>query len=226
MFDIIECVFDNGSMTINLDHLPVTRGLAEDDGAAGHPVHPLLRPLFPGGLRPEVYSLQGASSVGLGLLVGGWCGVVGVPELGVEAAQQWGVDLSRLVLVPEPGGWLETVATLVEGLDVVLACAPGALPAGACQRLSARLRSQGSTLVVLGHWPKVGTRIEVRTVGWHGLGRGHGSLSAQDLEVTVTRHHRVRSLGLVHDARGIRRREEGEVEAGGVGEIPPMRRAG
>lgn len=41
----------------------------------------------------------------------GWAGiahprlvwVVGLPELSVEAARQWGVELSRLVLVPDPG---------------------------------------------------------------------------------------------------------------------------
>ncbi|MCQ8210794.1 hypothetical protein NPS74_24235, partial [Cutibacterium acnes subsp. acnes] len=80
-------------------------------------------------------------------------GVVGLPELSVEAARQWGVELSRLVLVPDPGNWLETVATLIEGLDVVLAVAPPPLPITAGRRLTARLRSRGSTLVVLGPWP-------------------------------------------------------------------------
>lgn len=200
---------------MSLDELPVTRGVPRQEGGSGRGVHPALAPLFPGGLRPEVYSLVGSSSVGLGLLASGWCGVVGVPELGVEAAQQWGVDLTRLVLVPDPGPWLETVATLIEGLDVVLACPPPALPVAAVRRLAARLRARGATLVVLGPWPQVGTRIEVRTVGWQGLGLGHGCLESQQLEVTVTHHHRVRRLSLVRDERGARALEVGPVAAVG-----------
>ena len=169
---------------------------------------PLLQPLFPGGLMPAVYRLDGASSVGLGLLTHGWCGVVGLPELSVEAARQWGVELSRLVLVPDPGNWLETVATLIEGLDVVLAAAPPTLPMTAERRLTARLRSRGSALVVLGPWSNPAARIDVRTIGWQGLGQGYGCLSAQELEVTVVRHHHNRSVRLVRTGTGVHSAEE------------------
>lgn len=162
---------------VDIDEL-VSRGVDGLEVPGGHAIHPLLQPLFPGGLMPAVYRLDGASSVGLGLLTHGWCGVVGLPELSVEAARQWGVELSRLVLVPHPGNWLETVATLIEGLDVVLAAAPPPLPMTASRRLTARLRSRGSSLVVLGPWPSPAARIDVRTVGWQGLGQGYGCLSA------------------------------------------------
>ena len=68
----------------------VSRGVDGLEVPNGHAIHPLLQPLFPGGLMPAVYRLDGASSVGLGLLTHGWCGVVGLPELSVEAARQWG----------------------------------------------------------------------------------------------------------------------------------------
>lgn len=198
-----------------LDGLPVNRGFAGPPatGAAasrgsasaglGRAVHPELRALFPGGLQPEVYTLSGSASVGLGLLVDGWCGVVGLPELGVEAARGWGVELSRLVLIPDPGPWLETVAELIEGLDVVLAAAPPAIAPAAAQRLVARLRSRRTTLVVLGRWPHAQARIDVRTLGWEGLGEGYGALEVQRLEVAVTRHHSRRAVTLMRGARGI-----------------------
>ena len=63
----------------------VSRGVDGLEVPGGHAIHPLLQPLFPGGLMPAVYRLDGASSVGLGLLTHGWCGVVGLPELSVEA---------------------------------------------------------------------------------------------------------------------------------------------
>lgn len=160
--------------------------------------------------------------MGLGLLTHGWCGAVGLPELGMEAARQWGVELSRLVLVPDPGNWLETVATLIEGLDVVMAAAPPPLPPTAVRRLTARLRSRGASLVVLGEWPHPAATIDVRTVGWHGLGQGHGCLSAQEVEVTVVRHHHGRSVRLLRTADGVlpvesRENPAGERSAMGVG---------
>ena len=96
-------------------HVPALgRDLMLEGDVTGHPVHPLLRPLFPGGLRSEAYSLDGASDVGLGLLVNGWCGVVGMPELRGAQVRRWGVDASRLVMVSSSRGWLATVAALVE----------------------------------------------------------------------------------------------------------------
>ena len=74
---------------VDVDEL-VSRGVDGLEVPGGHAIHPLLQPLFPGGLMPAVYRLDGASSVGLGLLTHGWCGVVGLPELSVEAARQWG----------------------------------------------------------------------------------------------------------------------------------------
>lgn len=166
-------------------------------------VHPALRPVFPGGLKPDVYALTGVTSVGFGLLASGWCGVVGLPELGVEAAHEWGVDLSRLVLVPDAGSWLETVATLIDGLDVVLAPAPVSIAPAAAQRLVARLRSRRSTLVVLGEWPRACATIHAKTLAWGGLGQGYGCLDSQVIEVSVNHRHLVRHVTLTRNCDGI-----------------------
>ena len=91
------------------------------------PVHPALAALLPGGgLRPgAAYSLGRSTSLLLALLAqpsqdGSWCGVIGMPELGAEAAEAIGVDLSRLVLIPDPGRrWLAVTATIAEVLPVV-----------------------------------------------------------------------------------------------------------
>lgn len=115
-------------------HVPALgHDLMVEGDVTGHPVHPLLRPLFPGGLRSEIYSLDGASDVGLGLLVNGWCGVVGMPELQGAQMRRWGVDASRLVMVSSPRGWLATVAALVEELDVVM---PVRRPSCRCRPLA------------------------------------------------------------------------------------------
>ena len=85
------------------------------------PVHPDLAALLPdGGLKPgSAYSLTGAGALLLALLAepsreGYWCGVVGMPDFGAEAAAHAGVDLDRLALVPDPAEqWLATTAALV-----------------------------------------------------------------------------------------------------------------
>ena len=52
---------------------------------------------------------------------GSWCALVGVTGLGAVAAQDIGVDLTRLAVVPRPGAaWAEVVATLVGGVDLVV----------------------------------------------------------------------------------------------------------
>lgn len=164
----------------------------------------MLRTVLPGGLKPGVYSLTGVTSVAFGLLVDGWCGVAGLPELGMEAAHEWGVDLGRLVLVPRVGVWLETVAALIEGLDVLLAPAPPGIAPAAAQRLTARLRSRGAALVVLGDWPRPRAVIHASTVAWHGLGWGHGHIAGQLIEVSVSSQHTRRQVTVLRGSDGVR----------------------
>lgn len=185
-------------------HVPaLRRDLMLEGDVTGHPVHPLLRPLFPGGLRSEAYSLDGASDVGLGLLVNGWCGVVGMPELRGAQVRRWGVDASRLVMVSSSRGWLATVAALVEELDVIYACAPPAMSLEASRRLATRLRARQSTLVICGEWSSAVTHIDVRTIGWWKSQQVGQSSAVHEMEVTVTRHHWSRSVVLARDDRGV-----------------------
>lgn len=185
-------------------HVPaLRRDLMLEGDVTGHPVHPLLRPLFPGGLRSEAYSLDGASDVGLGLLVNGWCGVVGMPELRGAQVRRWGVDASRLVMVSSSRGWLATVAALVEELDVIYACAPPAMSLEASRRLATRLRARQSTLVICGEWSSAVTHIDVRTIGWWKSQQAGHSSTIHEVEVSVTRHHWSRSVVLARDDRGV-----------------------
>jgi hypothetical protein len=156
------------------------------------PVHPALASLLPGGgLRPgAAYSLPRSTSVLLALLAqpsqsGSWCGVIGMPRLGAEAAEGLGVDLSRLVLIPDPGArWLAVTSTVAEVLPVVAVRPSGRAADGEVARLAARLRDRGAVLLVQGPWPQAEAVIEVGEPTWEGVGRGHGYLSAR--EVTLT----------------------------------------
>src|SRR5687767_13554571 len=158
------------------------------------PVLPALAALLPGGgLRAgSAYSIAPSASLLSALLAaasqaGCWCGVVGVPQFGAEAAERLGVDLARLVLIPEPGArWLAVTATIAEVLPVVAVRPGGRASDGDVSRLAARLRDRGAVLLVQGPWAQAEASIGVADAEWTGLGDGHGYLAGRELTVTVT----------------------------------------
>ncbi|MGA8115497.1 MAG: hypothetical protein WCA46_17680, partial [Actinocatenispora sp.] len=104
------------------------------------PVDELLAPLLPWpGLRPgAVLSVErsiGATSLLLALIArasaaGSWTGVIGRPDLGIVAAHELGVEVARLVLVPDPGQEpLTVVDALASGMDIVIAAGLDRAPA-------------------------------------------------------------------------------------------------
>lgn len=102
------------------------------------PTLPAVAELLPGaGLRSgAVYSVRTSTALVMAMMAGpsaegAWCGVVGMPSFGAEAARGLGVDLERLVLVPDPGqDWLNVVAALVDALTVVVVRPPGEVTPG------------------------------------------------------------------------------------------------
>lgn len=170
--------------------------LAETEAVAPRPlpVHPALAAVLPdAGLRPgSAYSLTGPGALLLALLAepstaGYWCGVIGLPELGAEAAELAGVKLDRLVLVPDPGNrWLSVTAALIEVLPVVAVCPNGRISSADAARLAARLRDREAVLLVTGDWPQSRARISLTEPTWSGLGDGHGYLTCREVTLTVT----------------------------------------
>ena len=160
---------------------------------ASQPVH--THPALAGLLQLQTGSSYGVDSASLVTMLlagpssdGAWCGVVGSAELGLEAAAAAGVDLSRTILVPDPGeAWLEVTAALVDVLGVVVVKPPAQVTAGDAARLAARLRQRGSILVAWGDWPRCEARLALNDVEWVGLGSGHGHLQARQATVEVRR---------------------------------------
>lgn len=158
------------------------------------PTHPALADLLPGGglQQGAAYSVERSAMLLMTLLAapsaaGTWCGVVGVPEFGVEAAQHFGVDLDRLVLVPRPGDqWLAVTAAIADIMGVVVTRPPARAGDAAISRLAARLRQRGTTLLVLGAWPQTEAMLSLADSEWHGIGAGHGHLAAREVTVTVS----------------------------------------
>lgn len=172
------------------------------DGAAEVlPVLPELRELLPdGGLRRgSVVAVDGPGALLWALAVeasrtGAWCATVGLPELGLVAAAEMGMALDRLLVVADPGPrWAEVVATLLDGVELVIARPPGAASAqrgrsgpgtaALDRRLGALLRRHGGVLVTAGPWEGARVRLRVASGVWAGVGDGHGHLQGHRVRV-------------------------------------------
>lgn len=207
------------------------------------PTSPAVADLLPAGaLRAgAAYAVRGSTALAMTLIAGptaagAWCGVVGLPEFGAEAASGLGVNLARLVLVPEPGrDWLAVVAALADALTLVVVRPAGRATTAEVSRLSARLRARGAVLIAVTgptgiehpgatsarSWPGAEACLEVGEHTWTGLGDGHGHLTAQQVTVTVTgrgtavRPHRHR-LWLPDPAGAVRTVEQGSGQLAGA----------
>jgi len=149
----------------------------------------------------------GASSVALTLAaavtaVGEWAAAVDLDgSLGGRAAAEAGVALDRFAVVrPPPGGrtrgswlpadrWAAMVATLLDGMSLVIAELPRSIRAADARRLVARAREREVILVPFGParaWA-ADTTLRVRATGgdWPGLDAGSGLLGERIISVQV-----------------------------------------
>ena len=156
------------------------------------PVSPALAPLLPDGALRRGASLvvSGSTSLLLALVArasqeGSWVAVVGLPAVGLLAAQQAGVVLDRLALVPRPGPDAPTVlAALLDGVDLVVVGDDAALVDSDRRRLTARARERGTVLLSTTSWPGAHVTLVAEPVEWTGLGAGHGHLRRHRVAVT------------------------------------------
>jgi hypothetical protein len=168
----------------------VTPGAAA--GAGALPVLPALAELLPGGLpRGTVVAAGRWGLLCLALAAGAsaagaWCAVTGVPQLGVAAAAGVGLELSRMLVIPDPGAsWPQVVISLLDGCELILLRPPDRPPAGVRRKLEASLRRSGGVLVVAGDWDGAQSRVLVTQQEWAGIGDGHGRLRARRVQVTA-----------------------------------------
>src|SRR6478752_5148564 len=157
-------MFDRAQMVGELRQRMATVGAADPDDSG--PVLPVAAPLAAalprGGLaRGSVVSVlgQGATRLLFTLLAGPeapWTALVGMPGVGLLAAAEFGIDLDRVVVIPEPGpDVLQVLSILVDGVDMIAVALPSqVMPSPSRQRvLTGRLRQRGSVLLVMGSWP-------------------------------------------------------------------------
>ena len=137
----------------------------------------------------------GSTSLALALVaeasrVGSWLAAVGLPSLGLVAAEEAGVALERLVLVatPERQAWGSVVAALVDGFDLLLLhTGRGGVRPTDARKLVARARERGTVLLQLGPGWEDEADVSLRIAGarWFGLDDGYGHLDARRVTVEV-----------------------------------------
>lgn len=119
---------------------------------------------------------------------GEWVGFAGCTDFGAEAAAELGIELSRTVLVPDPGEhWLEVTAALVDVLRVVVVRPPACVDERTAAVLDSRLRTRSSVLVVHGDWPRVEARLSIEESRWTGPTAGAGQLQERRARIAVRR---------------------------------------
>ncbi len=160
----------------------------------GRPVHPDLAVLLPGGVLRggSTLAVRGSTTLLLALLAGAstdgaWVAFVGAPTIGMLAAAEAGIDLSRTALVPSPGPDAPLVlAALLDGMDVVVVGPQAALSGADRRRLAARARERDAVLVSQTPWPGAHVTLDARGGSWSGVDQGGGWLRRRTLSVLRT----------------------------------------
>jgi hypothetical protein len=168
----------------NGEILPVISLLGDELPASGLP-------------KGSTIAVHGSRSLLLTLLAeatkaGAWAAVVGMPDLGMAAASELGVDLARVALIPQPGAQVLSVITaLLEGMDLVvldfsfLKRVLGAKASTMALRVSARARHRKVVLLCWGTWPGVQWELRCERGVWKGLREGNGRFTEREVVVHV-----------------------------------------
>lgn len=163
------------------------------------PVPAGLERLFPaGGLRRgTAVQVTGSASLLLALAAAAsgdrdrdtWCAVVAMPDVGLAAAAEAGLDLDRTVVVPKPGPDAPAVlGALIDGFDVVVLGRCPALSDADRRTATSRLRTREAVLLTSERWGGAQVVLEAGERSWFGVGAGDGVLTGR--EVTVTSYAR------------------------------------
>lgn len=163
-----------------------------------------IEALLPGGVeRGSTIGCRGPGATSLAFAIaagpvatGSWMAVIGGEQLNLAALEQVGVALHRTIVIaePPPGSWGAVASALVDAFDVVVTATNTKIPLRDVRRIDTRLRDRGGIVIDVGHqWPEAHD-LELRVVdqSWAGLGRGHGVLTARQVQVAVSGRRGVR----------------------------------
>jgi hypothetical protein len=169
------------------------------------PVVAALEPLLPeaGLVRGSILSCQGGTGLSVALAMaarasaaGSWLACVGVPSLGLRAADEVGIALERLVMVGrhhsgeqfDGSSWASMMAALIDGFDLIVLRGTPDICMGDARRLQARLQARGAVMIVVGNPGAFVCDVTITGLDaeWEGLGNGAGRLARRRLTLSAT----------------------------------------
>lgn len=149
-----------------------------------------LQEVLPQGLpRGAVCTVAGSTTVLLALVAqvtrqGGWVAFVGTWQINFVAAQDLGMDLAQVAVIPQVGELgPEIMATLVDGMDLVVVGPGVGLTHRQQGRLSARARERGTTLLTAGPWQGARVQLHGQPGPWQGAHHGLGRLTSCQYQI-------------------------------------------
>lgn len=161
------------------------------------PVDAAASALLPGGVlrRGMAVTIGGRARRSLALTLaaeassaGSWVALVGVRDMGLAAVEEYGLSLTRLAVIEDPGpDWGAVVAALIGSVDVIITSTPERVSSRDGRRLAARLRERGSVVIELRSQRETVLQGDVTlhadSASWQGLHRGHGRLERRKVVV-------------------------------------------
>ncbi|WP_423464186.1 hypothetical protein ACO229_06430 [Promicromonospora sp. MS192] len=159
-----------------------------------------LTELLPGGDLPTgaAVTVRGSASLMCWLLGvtqrDRWVALVGWPELNPVALAEAGVDLERVVVIPEARGHVAVVlAALLDGVEIVVAGPRARLTASERRQLLARARQRAATILSPVSWEGSAFILDVEQARWSGPERGAYWL--REAHLSVVRRSRADDSG-------------------------------
>lgn len=149
--------------------------------------------------RSLVCSGPAATSLALALVApavasGSWLAAIDVPAVGLDAANEFGVVLERVVAVrtdlldQQVARWSDVVAAAADGFDLLITRVPVGVSPTAARKVVTRLRQRDVVMLVLGDPGALSCDgvLDAGIVAWEGLGDGHGHLQQRHLVVEAS----------------------------------------
>ncbi|MCG7309162.1 hypothetical protein [Brachybacterium sp. ACRRE] len=176
-----------------------TAGMQAADDHSRAPLPPPLAPLTPyGSLRAgSTVAIDGSCSVSLMLAMAaaaagedGWCALAGMPDLGLRAARDAGLDLERLAIAPATAvegmpQLPQVLSALVDGVGVLVLGPRLRLTASLWRSLTDRARAQDTLVLAAAPVARADLHLRAEAESWEGLGRGTGRLRRRTLRVSA-----------------------------------------
>jgi hypothetical protein len=185
------------------------------------PVSEMFAELFPerGLVRGHTLACTGPAATSLALALaapavaaGSWLAAIDVPTIGLDAANEFGIPLERVVAVNTQGRsgtsapgvecvstgvrpqlthtarWPDVVAAAADGFDLLITRVPVDVSPSAMRKVATRLRQRDVVMLVLGDPGALSCDgvLDAGDARWVGLGDGHGHLRQRRLVVEAS----------------------------------------